>query len=94
MILLSNESKHLPEPFAHSPQDAMPPTLTVRDTLLFAYRCNSENADKDHVDTILGVLGLSHDQGPVRKGVRGPENPPLSILSLSRFVVFVPLFLF
>jgi ABC-type multidrug transport system ATPase subunit/ABC-type multidrug transport system permease subunit len=36
------------------------PTLTVRDTLLFAYRCNSENADKDHVDTILGVLGLSH----------------------------------
>ena len=49
------------------------PTMTVRDTLAFAYKCNSTHFKAAHVSTILEILGLQHVADTVvgGEGVRG-----------------------
>eukprot|EP00667_Euglena_gracilis_P000419 EG_transcript_419 len=47
------------------------PTMTVEETLKFAYRCNSpQGGDVEHVQTIMQILGLSH----VAKTVVGDQT--------------------
>ena len=56
-----------------SESDLHIPTMTVRDTLAFAYKCNSTHPKAAHVDTILEILGLTHVAHTVvgGEGVRG-----------------------
>eukprot|EP00667_Euglena_gracilis_P000327 EG_transcript_329 len=46
------------------------PTMTVEDTLRFAYKCNSKMGKDQHVQTIMKILGLTH----VAKSIIGDEN--------------------
>eukprot|EP00668_Euglena_longa_P005025 GGOE01005897.1.p1 GENE.GGOE01005897.1~~GGOE01005897.1.p1 ORF type:complete len:1434 (+),score=386.07 GGOE01005897.1:581-4303(+) len=49
------------------------PTMSVQDTLRFAYKCRYDHAEATHVETILSILGLSHVAKTVvgGEGVRG-----------------------